>query len=103
LIFNETVSEYSATVTVDKYGIPSNTYALVKTYKVYWESIGSEIALRQYGYKGDVNYRMISTFAPTVGNYVKYENEYYLIVRVITTKPRKRIHHYETLLTIYRP
>jgi len=49
LIFNETVSEYSATVTVDKYGIPSNTYALVKTYKVYWESIGSEIALRQYG------------------------------------------------------
>jgi hypothetical protein len=100
---NETVSEYSATITVDKYGVPSNSYTLIKTYKVYWEAIGNEIALRQYGYQKDVNYRMFSTFAPTLGNYVKYNSDYYLIVRVIAVKPKTRVHHYESLLTLYEP
>ena len=98
---NETISEYSATVAVNQYGVPSNSYTLVKTYKVYLEAIGNEIALRQYGYQKNVNYRMFSTFAPTLGNYVKYNDQYYLIVRVIAVKPKSRVHHYESLLTLY--
>ena len=76
------VTEKSGTATQDDYGRSTLSFTTIRTYQAIIEPIKQSIALDESGYLKSATHRMYSISEPTLGNYIEYDSNRYLIQEV---------------------
>jgi hypothetical protein len=97
-LLNQTVDEYSVTFTVGDTGIQKPAYTKGTSYRARLETVNKELIERQYGLAENIDYRMFTLTAPTLGRFILINNVYYRIRLVIPIQGKQTVHHYESLL-----
>jgi len=97
-LLNQTVDEYSVTFTVGDTGIQKPAYTKETSYRARLETVNKELVEQQYGLAENIDYRMFTETAPTLGRYILLNSVYYRIRLVIPIQGKQTVHHYESLL-----
>jgi len=97
-LLNQTVDEYSVIFTVGDTGIQTSSYTKETTYRARLETVNKELIERQYGLTENIDYRMFTLTAPTLGRFILINSVYYRIRLVIPIQGKQNVHHYESLL-----
>ena len=97
-LLNQTVEEFSVTLTTGNTGIQTPSYVKQTTYRARLETVTKELIEREYGLKEQIDYRMYSLTAPILRRYIKLGSVYYLIRLVLPIQGKRVVHHYESLL-----
>jgi len=97
-LLTQTVDEYSVVYTVGGTGIQNPSYTKQTTYRARLETVNRELIERQYGLAENIEYRIYTLTAPTLGRYILINGVYYRIRLVLPIQGKQSIHHYESLL-----